>query len=138
MIISKQAVAEKQPLTLEEYNEEQSKCYLSYPKPPVLDMKWANCDINFAEWANIPKFSTLDDIVTHLRLLELFFDDVLVDIIFGYTKLYSHREKAGISFKITNEKFYSISFHSISFQTIKLLVGDPWYFCVSKVWFNTS
>ena len=39
MIISKEAVAEKQPLTLEEYNEEQSKCYLRYPKPPVLDMK---------------------------------------------------------------------------------------------------
>ena len=25
-------------------------------------------------------------------------------MIFGYTKLYSHREKAGISFEITNEK----------------------------------
>ena len=46
----------------------------------------------------------LDDIVTTLRLLELFFDDVLVDMIVGYTKLYSHREKADISFVITNEK----------------------------------
>ena len=64
-------------------------------------MKWANCDINVVEWANSPKFSTLDDIVTPLRLLELFFDDVLLDMIFGYTKLYSHREKAGISFEIT-------------------------------------
>ena len=36
-------------------------------------MMWANRDINFAEWANIPKFSALDDLVTPLRLLELFF-----------------------------------------------------------------
>ena len=51
-----------------------------------------------------PKFSKPDDIVTPLRLLELFFDDILVDMIFGFTKFYSHREKAGISFEITNEK----------------------------------
>ena len=42
-------------------------------KPPVLNMKWANRDINVVEWANIPKFSALDDLVTPLRLLELFF-----------------------------------------------------------------
>ena len=53
---------------------------------------------------NIPKFSKLDDIVTPLRVSELFFDNVLVDIIVGYTKLYSHRQKADISFEITNEK----------------------------------
>ena len=29
---------------------------------------------------------------------------MLVDTIFGHKKLYSHREKAGISFEITNEK----------------------------------
>ena len=46
----------------------------------------------------------LDDIVTLLRLLKLFFDDILVDMIFGYTKLHSHREKANISFEITNER----------------------------------
>ena len=46
----------------------------------------------------------LDDIVTLLRLLKLLFDDILVDMIFGYTKLHSHREKANISFEITNEK----------------------------------
>ena len=40
-----------------------------------------------------------------IRLLELFFIDVLVDMIAGYTKLYSHREKADISYEITNEKF---------------------------------
>ena len=67
-------------------------------------MKWENRDINVVEWANIPKFGTLDDIVTPLRLLELFFDDVLVDMIVGYAKLYSHREKADISFEITKEK----------------------------------
>ena len=67
-------------------------------------MKWANRNINFVEWTNIPKVRALDDIVTLLRLFELFFDDVLVDMIFGNTKLYSHREKADISFKITNEK----------------------------------
>ena len=51
-----------------------------------------------------PKFSKLDDIVNPLRLLELLFDNVLVDMIFGFTNLYSHREKTGISFGITNEK----------------------------------
>ena len=62
----------------------------SYPKPPVLNMKWANRDINVVEWANIPKFSVLDDLVTPLRLLELFFIMyILVDIILCYIKLYS-------------------------------------------------
>ena len=44
--------------------------------------------------------------MTLFRLLKLFFDDVLVDMIFGYTKLYSHRERerADISFEITNEQ----------------------------------
>ena len=42
--------------------------------------------------------------MTSLRLLELFFDDVLVDMIVGYTKFYSHAENADISFEITNEK----------------------------------
>ena len=43
-------------MTLEKDKEDQSKYYLSYPKPPVLDMKWENHDINVVEWANIPKF----------------------------------------------------------------------------------
>ena len=60
-------------MTLEKDKEDQSKYYLSYPKPPVLDMRWANRDTNVVGWANIPKFSTLDNIVTPLRLLELFF-----------------------------------------------------------------
>ena len=44
------------------------------------------------------------NIVTPLKLLELLFDNVLVDMIAGYTKLYSHREKIDISFEITNGK----------------------------------
>ena len=58
-------------------------------------MKWENCDINVAEQANIPKFSKLNDIGT-LSGFESFFDDALVDIVVGYTKLYSHREKADV------------------------------------------
>ena len=44
-----------------------------YPKPPVLDMKWANRDIDVVVWANIPKFSALNDLAILLRFLELFF-----------------------------------------------------------------
>ena len=78
--------------------------YLSYLKSPVLDMKWENRDIAFVEWANISKFSKLDKKTTPFRLLKVFFDDVSVDMIFGHTKLHSHREKVNISFEITNEK----------------------------------
>ena len=60
-------------MALEKDKEDQSKYYLSYPKPPVLDMKSANRDINVVEWANIPNFRALDDLVTPFRLLELFF-----------------------------------------------------------------
>ena len=61
---------------------------------------------------------------------ELFFDDALVDMIVGYTKFYSHREKADISFKITNEKirlFLSMLLLScaISFQTVKCIGRRP-------------
>ena len=45
----------------------------SYSKPPVLSMKWENRDIDVEEWANIPKFSALDFLVTPLRLINLFF-----------------------------------------------------------------
>ena len=48
-------VIEKEPLTPEKDEEDQSKYYLSYPKPPVLDIKWENWDIT-VEWSNIPKF----------------------------------------------------------------------------------
>ena len=53
--ISKRAAIEKEPLTPEKDKEDQSKYHLSYPKPPVLDMKWKNHDINVVEWANISK-----------------------------------------------------------------------------------
>ena len=72
--------------------------------PPALDMKWENCQNNVVERANIPKFSKLDDIATPLKLLKLFFDDVLVDMIVAYTKFYNHREKTDISFEIANKK----------------------------------
>ena len=65
-------MVEKEPLTLEKDQEDQSKYYLSYQKPPVLGMIWANRDINVVEWANITKFSALDDSVAPLRVLELF------------------------------------------------------------------
>ena len=68
-------------------------------------MKWEDRDINVVQQANIPKFSKQDDIGTPFRLFELFFDDALVDMIVGYTKLYGHREKAGTSFEMTNETF---------------------------------
>ena len=60
-------------MTLEKDKEDQSKYYLSYPKLPVLDTKSANCDINVVDLATIPNFSTLADLMTPLRLLELFF-----------------------------------------------------------------
>ena len=60
-------------MTLEQDKEDQSKYYLSYPKLPALDMKLTNRDINVVEWANIPNFSALDNLVTPLRLFELFF-----------------------------------------------------------------
>ena len=54
--------------------------------------------------------------MTTLRLLILFFNDVLVDMIFGYTKVHRHREKVGISFEITNEKIHL-------FLSMLLLIG---------------
>ena len=90
--------------TLEKDNKDQSKYYLSYPKPPVLDNRWENRDINVVERANTPMFRKLDDIVIPPPLLELYFFDVLVDMIDGYTRLCNHREKANIAFEITNEK----------------------------------
>ena len=46
-------------MTLQKDKEDQSKYYLSYPKLPVLDMKWENHNINVVESANIPKFTPL-------------------------------------------------------------------------------
>ena len=55
---------------------------------------------------------TFQSLVTRLRLFELFFDDVLVRMIVGYTKLQSHREKADISFEITNKKIHLFLKHA--------------------------
>ena len=57
-------------------------------------MEWGTRDINVVERENISKFSKLDDIVTPFRLLEVFFDDVLVDMIVGYTRFYSNRKNS--------------------------------------------
>ena len=46
-------------MIIEKDKEDQSKCYLCYPNPPVLDMKGENRDINVVEWANILKFLIL-------------------------------------------------------------------------------
>ena len=64
---------EKEPLTLKKDKVDQSKYYLSCPKLPVSDMKSENRDINVVEWANIPNFSALDDLVTPLKFPEFFF-----------------------------------------------------------------
>ena len=64
-------------------------------------MQWANRDINVVEWAKILKFSALDNLVTPLRLLEIFFAThqlIWFLAISGYTV-----EKAGVSFEITNK-----------------------------------
>ena len=50
---------EKDPLTLGKDKKGQSKYYPSYPKPPVLGMKWENRDINVAKQANIPNIPPL-------------------------------------------------------------------------------
>ena len=97
---------EKEPSILEKGKEDQSKYFLSYSKPSFLNMKWEYRDINVVERAKIPKFSKLDDKLTFLRILELFFIYVLVDMTADCTKLYSHRETAFISFEITNEKIH--------------------------------
>ena len=55
--------------------------------------------------------------MTPLRLFELFVRNVLVDMIFGYTKLYSHNEKSINSFEITDEKIRL-------FFSMLLLSGD--------------
>ena len=61
----------------------------------------------FFPLVNHLRVNNINDIVTPLRFLELFFEDILVDMIFvGYTKLYSHTEKVDISSEITNEKIH--------------------------------
>ena len=70
-------------MTLEKDEEEQSKYYLSYPRPPVLDMKSENHDINVAEWANFQISSSTEwrlgeNVV--LRLMECLTPTVKFDL----------------------------------------------------------
>ena len=46
-------------MTPQQDKGDQGKYCICYPKPPVLDVKWENRDINVEEWANIPKFPLL-------------------------------------------------------------------------------
>ena len=51
---------------------------------------------------NIPKFGKLDDIASPFRRPELFFDDVLVVMIVGYTKRRDRRQT--LVFKLLMKK----------------------------------
>ena len=68
-------------------------------------MKWENCDINVLGRANLQKFSKLGDIVTPLRLLELLFEDVLVDMIAGYASFTVIERKQTLVLKLLMKKF---------------------------------
>ena len=70
--------------------------YLSYPKPPVLDMRWENHNVNVVEWTNIPKFPLLlsEDWEKTLRLMECLTPsvsfDVFMDSYFTSFRLLTH------------------------------------------------
>ena len=103
--MNNQATVEKELPTLEKDKKDQNKYFFSYPKPPFSDMKWENHGINVLEEAKtskLLKLSFLNDIGTSLRLFKILFDDTLVIMVVGYTKLYHHREKAITSFEITS------------------------------------
>ena len=59
-------------------------------------MKQENRDINVAEWANTPKFTKLDEIVTPLRL-ELFFNDAFVDMTADNEQLNKTNSRSSLS-----------------------------------------
>ena len=86
---------------------------LSYPEPPVLDMKWENCDANVAEQVNIPKFSKLDNIETPFRFFELFFDNALIHMSVGYTMFMVMQSKQILVLKLLMK-------HSHKFPNCKL------------------
>ena len=64
-------------------------------------------DISVVKWADIPKFSALDDLVTPLRLLKLFF--VTLQIITSWYDFWLHQvvqsRKQGLILKIQMKKF---------------------------------
>ena len=67
-------------------------------------MKGKNRDIIIAKQGNIPNFSKVDNIVTPLRLLELFFDYVF-DMIFGNPKFYIIERKQALFLKLLLKLF---------------------------------
>ena len=88
------AAIEKEPFTLEKDKEDQSKYYLRYQKPSVLDMKWENHDINVVEWANFKvlcstKWRLGENVI--LRLMECFAPTVKFDIFITISHLFVSR-----------------------------------------------
>ena len=86
-------------MTLEKDNEDQSKYYLSYPKPPVLDMKWENRDIvcrmvKDSKVSSSTKWRLRENIV--LRLMECVTPsvsfDIFMDNYFTFFRLLTHLE----------------------------------------------
>ena len=67
-------------------------------------MVLANRDIDVVEWTNIPKFSAVDDLLTPVRLLDLFF--VTFQLIWFLATSSCTVEKAGINFEIANDKIW--------------------------------
>ena len=61
--------------------------------------------MNVVEQGNIPKFSKPDDIVTPLRLLEFLFDEVLFDLIVGYTSCTVMERKQTLVLKLLMKTF---------------------------------
>ena len=81
--------------------------------------------------------------MTPLILLKFVSEDVLGDMIVGYTKLYNHRGKPILMFEVTNEKvrfFLSMLLCSgwQKFPDQKYVGRQPQYIFVSKVWLNDS
>ena len=85
---------EKEPLTLEKDKEDQSNYYLSYPKLPVLDMKWENCDINVVKYASSTKWRLGENVILWLRkcLTPSVSSDIFMDNYFPSFRLLTHLE----------------------------------------------
>ena len=78
-------------------------------------------DTSFRQLSHLG-LNSMNETVTPLRFLELLFEDILVDMIFVYTKLYGHTEKVDTRCEITNEKirlFFSINFFTNILSYIK-------------------
>ena len=78
-------------------------------------------DTSFRQLSHLG-LNSMNETVTPLRFLELLFEDILVDMIFVYTKLYGHTEKVDTRFEITNEKirvFFSLNLFTNILSYIK-------------------